>query len=97
MSGAKTGHDLGGGNPWVTGGSALAMGTLSYFGGASQRRLEEKANKLSLVGMQQDLDLGEMEISKARRADKAEREAKKRKETFGRLLGEYFRRKQGVK
>lgn len=96
FSGAKTGHDVGGGNPWVTGAGAVTLGALSYFGGASQRRMERKSNKLALAGMEQDLELGEMNLSASRRADKEERERKKRKETFGKLLGEYFARKRGV-
>jgi hypothetical protein len=97
FSGAKTGHDVGGGNPWVTGASALTMGALSYFGGASQRNMERKANKLAIAGMEQDLELGEFNLSGVRRADRDARERKKRQETFGRLLGEYFAKKQGVK
>jgi hypothetical protein len=95
FSGASTGAKISGGNPLVTGASALGLGALSYVGGAPQRRLEGKANRLTLAGMEQDLELGEMNISKARRAEQAEREAKRRKETFGRLLGEYFKRKKG--
>jgi hypothetical protein len=95
MEGGIAGAKVSGGNPFVTAGGALGLGALSYFGGAPQRRTERKANALSLRGMEQDLELGEMTISKARRQDKAERDAKKRKETFGRLLGEYFKRKRG--
>jgi hypothetical protein len=95
FSGGTMGAKMSGGNPLVTGASALGMGALSYFGGAPQRRLEKKANSLTLAGMEQDLELGEMSVSKARRAEQAEREAKRRKETFGRLLGQYFQRKKG--
>jgi hypothetical protein len=86
---------MSGGNPFVTAAGALGLGAISYFGGAPQRRLERKANKLSLKGMEQDLELGEFNLAAARRADKAEREAKKRKEMFGRLMGQYFQRKAG--
>jgi hypothetical protein len=97
FSGGTAGAKMSGGNPYVTGAAAAGMGLISYFGGAPQRRLEKKANKLSLQGMEQDLELGQFNLSAARRADKEERERQKRKETFGRLLGEYFQRKQGVK
>ena len=97
FSGGLAGAKMSGGNPLATSLSALGMGAVSYFGGAKQRRLEGKVNRLQLQGMQQDLDLGEFNLAAARRQDRDEREAKKRKETFGRLLGEYFARKQGVK
>lgn len=97
MQGAATGGKLSGNNPWAIGAGGLALGALSYFGGASQRRMEKKANALSMRGMEQDLELGEFNLSAARRADKEERERKARQQTFGKLLGQYFARKQGVK
>jgi hypothetical protein len=97
FSGGMAGAKMSGGNPLVTGASALGLGTISYFGGESQRRLEKKNNALQVRGMQQDLELGEMNLSAARRADKEERERKARQATFGKLLGQYFARKQGVK
>jgi hypothetical protein len=81
-----------GGNPYAIAGGALALGSLSYFGGAPGRRLEKKANKLSIKGMEQDLELGELSISEARRKKSIEMDAQKRKETFGRLLTQYFQR-----
>ena len=51
LKGGEAGYKASGGNPWVAGGSALALGALSYFGGASQRNLEKKSNALSDSGM----------------------------------------------
>lgn len=92
MEGGLAGAKMSGGNPFVTGASALGLGALSYFGGAPQRRMEKRANAMSLRGMEQDLELGELNIAATRRADRAEREAKKKKEMFGKLLGQYFQR-----
>ncbi len=94
FSGGEAAHKMSGGNTIATGAGALGMGVLSYFGGASQRKLERKANKMTLAGMEQDLELGEMNLSATRRANSEAAEAKKRKETFGRLLGEYFAKKR---
>ena len=94
ISGGTAGAKMSGGNPYATGAAALGMGALSYFGGASNRRLEKQVNEKSLRQMDQDLELGEFSLGQARRADKDAREKKKRQETFGKLLAQYFQRKK---
>jgi hypothetical protein len=96
MAGGYAGAKVSGGNPYVTAAGAVGLGTLSFFGGAPGRRLEKKANKLSLASMEQDLELGELNISEGRRKRAAEMNAAKRKEDFGRLLAQYFQSKRGV-
>lgn len=96
FNGGMAGAKASGGNPWVTGGSALALGALSYFGGAPQRRTEKKANALSLKSMEQDLQLGSLNISEARRQRVKNIETDRRKEMFGQMLAEYFQKKGAV-
>lgn len=96
FSGGTAGYKMSGGNPAVTAASALGMGAMSYFGGARQRRTEAKNNRLALAGMEQDLELGEMDIAAARRKDKAERDRQARMKLVGQMLGEYFQRKRGA-
>ncbi|HLP29760.1 MAG TPA: hypothetical protein VK465_08705 [Fibrobacteria bacterium] len=97
FAGGLAGAKASGGNPYAIAGGAIAMGAMSYFGGAPQRRLEKKVNKLQVRGMEQDLELGDFQLSEGRRQRARDLEAQARKETFGRLLGEYFARKRGVK
>jgi hypothetical protein len=92
MAGGTAGAKASGGNPYAAGAGALALGALSYFGGASQRKLEKKNNKLALAGMEQDLELGELNISETKRQRALDMEARKKKETFGKLLAQYFQR-----
>lgn len=95
FQGGVAGAKMSGGNPYATAAGALGMGALSFFGGAPQRRLEARNNALAFEGMEQDLELGEFKLGEARRQKAADLEARKRKETFGRLLSQYFARKQG--
>lgn len=95
FSGAATGAKISGGNPVATGLGGLALGTISYFGGASQRRLEEKNNRYALEGMEQDNQLGKLNVSETRRKVTADREKEKRKEMFGQMLAQYFQRQGG--
>jgi hypothetical protein len=95
LKGGEAGYKASGGNPWVAGGSALALGALSYFGGASQRNLEKKSNALSLRGMEQDLELGDLNLSEVRRKKAMDLEAQKKKQMFGEMLAQYFQ-KQGA-
>ena len=90
LTGATTGFKLSGGNPWATGGGALAGGLLSLFGGSEQRGLERQANRQSLAQGQQSLRLGDLQISQAMREDRAAREAEQRRKMFGQLLGQWF-------
>jgi hypothetical protein len=87
------GAQVSGGNPYAIAGGALAMGTVSYFGGASQRKLEKKANDLSLQSMEQDLTLGDLNISETRRNRAKSLDADKKKQMFGQMLAEYFQKK----
>jgi hypothetical protein len=95
FNGGVAGAKVSGGNPWVAGGSALALGALSYFGGTSQRSLEKESNALSLKLGEQDLQLGSLNISEARRKRVKNIESDRRKEAFGEMLAQYFQ-KQGV-
>lgn len=95
LTGGTAGAKASGGNPWVAGGSALALGALSYFGGASQRSLEDKNNRLALEGMQQDNTLGKLSIIEARRQTKANKEKDQRKELFSQMLAQYFQKQGG--
>lgn len=94
LSGASTGAKVAGTPGAIIGG--LGLGALSYFGGAGQRRMEDKNNRLSLEGMEQDNTLGKLSIIDARRKVKASQEQEKRKELFSTMLAQYFQR-QGNK
>lgn len=96
FQGGVAGAKASGGNPYATAAGALGLGALSYFGGAPQRRLEKKANALSIKGMEQDLEMGEFNLGESRRKKSYEVEQKRRQEDFGRLLKQYFQRKQGA-
>lgn len=96
LSGGMAGAKMSGGNPVATGLGAVGMGALSYFGGASNRRLEKKVNQKSMLQMDQDLELGEFKLSEARMERQRQAEEKKKKETFGKLLAQYFQRKRGA-
>lgn len=90
FSGASTGAKLSGGNPYAIAAGAAIGGGLSYFGGASQRRLEAKANN-------QTLELGGLEVVDARRKSALEDQQRRRQEMFGKLLAQYFQNKRGAK
>lgn len=94
FSGAMAGSKVAGVPGAIVGG--LGLGALSYFGGAKDRRNEDKNNRLSFESMEQQNTLGRLSIAEARRKDKAERESQKRKEVFGTMLAQYFQR-QGSK
>jgi hypothetical protein len=95
FQGGMAGAKASGGNPYAATGGALALGALSYFGGQSQRNLEKKANDLSLRSMEQDLELGDLNISETKRKKAMDLEAQKKKQMFGEMLAQYFQ-KQGV-
>lgn len=95
LSGGSAAAKASGGNPLATVGGALAMGAISYFGGAPQRRLEQKSNKLALRGMEQDLELGELNISEGRRKRAMDLEKQRKNQMFGQMLAQYFQ-KQGA-
>jgi phage tail tape-measure protein len=94
FAGAGTGATIGSAaGPYGTaigaGVGAIAGGTLSYFGGKSQRSLERKANSQSLT-------LGNLEITEARKKAALEADRRRRQELFGQMLAQYFQ-KQGAK
>ena len=95
MSGATAGATASGGNPYVAAGGAVLGGAISLFGGASERRLESRMNKMSLRSMGQNLEMGDMNLREARRADKYAREMEKKKKMFGEMLGQYFAKQRG--
>ena len=93
FSGASTGAKIAGTPGAIVGG--LGLGALSYFGGAKDRRNEDKNNRLAFESMEQDNTLGRLSIVDARQKVKAGREQAKRKELFGTMLAQYFQRQGG--
>jgi hypothetical protein len=45
--------------------------------------------------MGQNLEMGDMNLREARRADKYAREMEKKKKMFGEMLGQYFAKQRG--
>lgn len=90
FEGGATGAKVSGGNPYAIAGGAIIGGSLSYFGGASQRRTEAKNNR-------QALELGGLEVVDARRKSALEEQRRRRQEMFGQLLAQFFQKQQGAK
>ena len=61
---------------------------MSYFGGAGNRRLEKKTNALSLRTLEQDAELGDMQVTATRRQLADDKERRRRQEIFGQLLAQ---------
>lgn len=94
IQGGLAGAKVSGGNPYAAGAGALALGTLSLFGGAGNRRLERESNRLSLAQGKQNLRLGELSVAQAEREDRARRDAEKKRKQFGQMLGAWFANRQ---
>lgn len=93
FSGGTVGAKVSGGNPYATAGGAVLGGALSFFGGADQRKTEKAFNKKSLAQMDQDLELGDLNIAETRRKRAEEIARKEQMKRFGQMLGDYFKKK----
>lgn len=83
LSGAELGAKVSGGNPWVTGGSALGMGLISLFGNQDQNQMENTYNN-------QQLELGKFDLADRKREERLQRQKDRKMKMFSSAFSQYL-------
>jgi hypothetical protein len=82
-------------NPWLIGLSTFGGGFLGGLSARADSRFDEtteRFNELQMQQLEQGLEQGDMEIKKARRLEREERQSKRQKNLIGQRLSTLFGR-----